>query len=36
MHYVTLQLVTTACGTGLGLFEEKDGEIEKLQYKEIN
>jgi len=27
MRYVTLQEVTTACGTGLGLFEEEDGEI---------
>jgi hypothetical protein len=28
MRYVILQGVTTTYGTGLGLFEGKDGEIE--------
>jgi hypothetical protein len=30
MRYVILQGVATACETGLGLFEEEDGEIEMM------
>jgi hypothetical protein len=34
MRYVTLEGVATAYETRLGLFEEEDGEIEILLYKE--